>query len=49
LLREAGKSDMPRLQAFLEQRGKRCARTTLRYAIERFSEATRRRLLESTR
>jgi 3-methyladenine DNA glycosylase AlkD len=49
LLREAGKTDMERLQLFLNRHGKRCARTTLRYAIERFPEPVRRQLLEATR
>jgi 3-methyladenine DNA glycosylase AlkD len=49
LLREAGKTDMARLEAFLRRHGQRCARTTLRYAIERFPETLRRELLESSR
>ena len=49
LMREAGKTDMARLQAFLEQHGAGFARTSLRYAIERFPEPTRRRLLIGTR
>jgi 3-methyladenine DNA glycosylase AlkD len=49
LLREAGKTDMQRLEGFLRRHGKRCARTTLRYAIERFPEARRRQLLEGSR
>lgn len=49
LLREAGKADMERLERFLLDKGPRIPRTTVRYAIERFPEADRRRLLESTR
>jgi 3-methyladenine DNA glycosylase AlkD len=49
LLREAGKTDADRLHAYLQKHGQRCARTTLRYAIERFPDAVRRHLLESTR
>jgi 3-methyladenine DNA glycosylase AlkD len=49
LLREAGKTDMDRLRSYLEKQGTRSARTTLRYAIERFPEPVRRRLLVSTR
>jgi 3-methyladenine DNA glycosylase AlkD len=49
LLREAGKTDMPRLRQFLERRGPAIPRTTLRYAIERFPAGERRRLLETTR
>jgi 3-methyladenine DNA glycosylase AlkD len=49
LLREAGKTDMVRLEKFLLQKRSRIPRTTLRYAIERFPEARRRQLLEKTR
>ena len=49
LLREAGKTDMARLEAFLRAEGPRLPRTTVRYAIERFPVAARRRLLEATR
>ena len=49
LLREAGKADMARLEGFLLEHGPAIPRTTLRYAIERFDETTRRRLLESTK
>jgi 3-methyladenine DNA glycosylase AlkD len=49
LLREAGKTDLVRLQVFLLANGQKCARTTLRYAIERFPEAMRQQLLHSTR
>jgi 3-methyladenine DNA glycosylase AlkD len=49
LLREAGKTDMGRLEKFLLRQRGRIPRTTLRYAIERFPEPKRRRLLEKTR
>lgn len=49
ILREAGKTDAPRLVAWLRRHGKRMSRTTLRYAIERLPEAQRRRLLAETR
>jgi 3-methyladenine DNA glycosylase AlkD len=49
LLREAGKTDMPRLRQFLLRHGPTIPRTTLRYAIERFPPAERGQLLESTR
>jgi len=49
LLREAGKTDMARLEKFLERHGTAIPRTTLRYAIERFPEAKRKQLLLRTR
>jgi 3-methyladenine DNA glycosylase AlkD len=49
LLREAGKTDAPRLQQFLLCRGPAIPRTTLRYAIERFPAAQRERVLAATR
>jgi 3-methyladenine DNA glycosylase AlkD len=49
LLREAGKTDMPRLEAFLREHGPRCSRTTVRYAIERFPPSVRKTLLAETR
>jgi 3-methyladenine DNA glycosylase AlkD len=49
LLREAGKTDMVRLERFLLRQRGRIPRTTLRYAIERYPEPKRRRLLEKTR
>jgi 3-methyladenine DNA glycosylase AlkD len=49
LLREAGKTDMPRLERFLMKHGRRIPRTTLRYAIERFPEAKRMKLLKATK
>jgi 3-methyladenine DNA glycosylase AlkD len=48
LLREAGKTDPARLERFLLARGRQLSRTALRYAIERFPPARRRRLLEAT-
>jgi len=48
LLREAGKTDPARLERFLLAQGPRLPRTALRYAIERFPAARRRRLLVQT-
>ena len=49
VLREAGKTDQVRLRNFLLQHGAQIPRTALRYAIERFPEAERKRLLSLTR
>jgi len=49
LLREAGKRDPKRLEAFLLARGPAVPRTALRYAIERFPEPRRKELLAATR
>lgn len=49
MLREAGKTDMRRLERFLKAEGPKIPRTTVRYAIERFPKDKRKRLLESTR
>ena len=49
LLREAGKTDMERLRCFLLKHGPAIPRTTLRYAIERFPQPERKRLLTATR
>jgi len=49
LLREAGKTDMTRLEKFLRAYGPAIPRTTLRYAIERFAPAKRRLLLSKTK
>ncbi len=49
LLREAGKADGTRLEKFLLDKGLGIPRTTLRYAIERFDEKRRKKLLEVTR
>jgi 3-methyladenine DNA glycosylase AlkD len=45
MLREVGKRDVGVLEAFLEAHRSRMPRTALRYAIERFPEAKRRRFL----
>jgi 3-methyladenine DNA glycosylase AlkD len=49
LLREAGKTDRPRLRSFLLKYGPEIPRTTLRYAIEHFPEAERKILLTRTK
>jgi 3-methyladenine DNA glycosylase AlkD len=49
MLREAGKADPVRLERYLRGNLPAIPRTTLRYAIERFSEPTRRALLAATR
>jgi 3-methyladenine DNA glycosylase AlkD len=49
ILREAGKTDAPRLVAWLRRYGRRTPRTTVRYAIERLPAAQRKRLLAETR
>ncbi len=49
LLREAGKTDMPRLERYLRSNGARIPRTTVRYAIEKFPVARRHELLAATR
>jgi 3-methyladenine DNA glycosylase AlkD len=49
MLREAGRTDRPRLERFLAAEGPRMARTTVRYAIEHFPAADRKRLLQATR
>ena len=48
-LREAGKSDIDRLERYLRQNGPCIPRTTVRYAIERFPPRRRRELLMATR
>ena len=48
-LREAGKPDPARLERYLRAHGPSIPRTTVRYAIERFSEAKRQSLLRATR
>jgi len=48
-LREAGKADATRLERHLRGNGPSIPRTTVRYAIERFDERTRRALMEATR
>lgn len=49
LLREAGRTDLPRLRAFLLRHGPAIPRTALRYAIERFPARAQGRLLAATR
>ncbi len=49
LLREAGKTDAPRLKRFLLAHGPAIPRTAVRYAIERFGEVDRAALLKATR
>jgi 3-methyladenine DNA glycosylase AlkD len=47
-LREAGKKDRKKLEQFLKTHYARIPRTTLRYAIEKFDEKTRKRFLLGT-
>ena len=49
LLREAGKSDAARLERYLLAHRSAIPRTTVRYAIERFPESKRQRILQKTR
>jgi 3-methyladenine DNA glycosylase AlkD len=49
VLREAGKTDMARLDRYLRANGPSIPRTTVRYAIERFPPARRAALLRETR
>lgn len=49
LLRDAGKADAARLEAFLLAHGPRIPRTTIRYAIEKFPPDKRKTLLARTR
>jgi 3-methyladenine DNA glycosylase AlkD len=49
LLREAGKTNPRRLKTFLLRHRGAIPRTTVRYAIERFSASERKRLLKQTR
>src|SRR5579872_1403993 len=49
LLREAGKADAGRLERYLLRYGAVIPRTAIRYAIERFPERQRRRILQITR
>ena len=48
-LREAGKTDMPRLERYLRANGADIPRTPLRYAIERFPAARRKAILIGTK
>jgi 3-methyladenine DNA glycosylase AlkD len=45
MLREVGKRDQPTLEGFLRQHARIMPRTMLRYAIERFSEESRKAIL----
>lgn len=49
LLREAGKDDRDRLEAYLLEQGPRVPRTTLRYAIEKLPKDDRKRIMAATR
>jgi len=49
LLREAGKTDSSRLEKFLLKNGPKIPRTTLRYAIEKFPEAKRVKIMRATK
>lgn len=49
LLRETGKADAARLERYLLEHGSAIPRTTVRYAIERFPESKRKRILQKTR
>jgi 3-methyladenine DNA glycosylase AlkD len=49
LLREAGRTDQARLERFLRAHGPAIPRTSVRYAIERFPETQRKRILRDTR
>jgi hypothetical protein len=49
MLREAGKQDRNRLEAYLLEMGRRVPRTTLRYAIEKFPKEHRKRIMEATK
>jgi 3-methyladenine DNA glycosylase AlkD len=49
LLRECGKADADRLEKYLLKHGPAIPRTTVRYAIERFPEAKRKRILADTK
>jgi 3-methyladenine DNA glycosylase AlkD len=48
MLREVGKKDVRTLEGFLKKNHQRLPRTALRYAIERFSEAKRKKYLKGT-
>lgn len=49
MLREVGKRDRPTLEAFLAEHASAMPRTALRYAVERFPETLRRKVLEGPR
>ena len=46
MLREAGKKDVKKLEAFLKANNKKMPRTALRYAIEKFGEKKRKAYLK---
>jgi 3-methyladenine DNA glycosylase AlkD len=48
-LREAGKISPTQLRQYLEKHGKKMSRTTLRYAIEKFTASERKNWLTQTR
>jgi 3-methyladenine DNA glycosylase AlkD len=49
MLREAGKKDAKRLRDFVQTYGKKMPRTMLRYAIEKFPETERKKVLLKTK
>jgi 3-methyladenine DNA glycosylase AlkD len=49
MLREAGKIDDSRLKSYLLKKGKTLPRISVRYAIERFTEGERKKLLKVTK
>ncbi|MDO9693722.1 MAG: DNA alkylation repair protein [Candidatus Latescibacteria bacterium] len=49
LLREAGKQDPKRLEEFLLKHGPEIPRTSVRYAIEKFTKEDRQRIMKATR
>jgi hypothetical protein len=48
MLREAGERDLHTRKTFLKKHHRTMPRTTLRHAIERFSDAQRRQYLKRT-
>ncbi|MCK9187418.1 MAG: DNA alkylation repair protein [Candidatus Colwellbacteria bacterium] len=48
-LRECGKKDKKRLVKFINENGSKMSRTTLRYAIEKFPEKERKKILNETK